>query len=151
MNDLIDVFCARDAPAVRAVLPAGAPRAAFDTVRDVSAAVLDLLEDLLPEDEYANGDGLTDTVWPAVPWPGCLVPAEHPWSTGPWVYELHPAVLAGLAGTPLPELLARHPYGRPLPVGTTAALGPLTALARRAADAGERLFYDVAPRGPAAG
>ncbi|MFJ5229496.1 hypothetical protein ACIQBJ_06290 [Kitasatospora sp. NPDC088391] len=146
MDDLIDVFRARDAPAVRAVLPAGAPREVFDTVPDVSAAVLDLLEELLPA--AAETEGLTCTVWPTVPWPGCLVPAGHPWRTGPWAYELHPAVLAGLAGTPPTGLLALRPYGRPLPVGTLAALAPLTGLARRAAAGGERLFYGVAPRGP---
>ncbi|RCV47741.1 hypothetical protein [Marinitenerispora sediminis] len=92
-------------------------------------------------------------VWPAGACPEHWedLPADSPWVTGPWIEELDPAVrdaLADVDNARLPDLAARWarieefqpPYGAVDEAALQAFLERLVQLARRARDAGERLY-----------
>lgn len=89
------------------------------------------------------------TVWPTSPKPGPKGPCDEddPWATGPWVSELGPEVrdlLAGVEEADVPTVAAAWVRAEELDGASAEDMRPLveelTGLARRARDAGERLY-----------
>ncbi|ROR37802.1 hypothetical protein [Kitasatospora cineracea] len=140
-------FRAPDPAAVLAAFVAGParhdPAAAFDARYPSGAEagdVLDLLDELLLP---LPDTGLVErTVWPPTTRsPTCFAVPGDPWTTGPWAHQLSPAARDLLARSPAGALRALRPYGQAPPAAALAVLAVLAALARRAAAAGEQLYY----------
>ncbi|MCC9311302.1 hypothetical protein LN042_30295 [Kitasatospora sp. RB6PN24] len=95
--------------------------------------------------------GLVDQspVWPTTPAPGPGGPQDEddPWATGPWVVELGAAArdtLAGVRDSDVPAITARWVQSEALRPAGVEEMRPLVdelvRLARRAREAGERLY-----------
>ncbi|MFC8717522.1 hypothetical protein [Kitasatospora sp. NPDC057198] len=139
-------FRAPGPDAVRAAFAAGPalhdPATAFETLRPVGADpgdVLELLDELVLT--RPGTDLIDHTVWPSARRPHCFTIPGDPWTTGPWTHQLTPTARDLLAETPTPALLALRPHGHTPPTPALIALPTLTPLARRAAAAGEQLYY----------
>ncbi|MFD0566330.1 hypothetical protein ACFQ2M_33505 [Kitasatospora saccharophila] len=142
-------FRAPGPDAVRAAFDAGPalhdPAAAFEVLHPADADpgdVLELLDELVRT--RPDADLVDRTVWPSAERPHCFEIPGDPWTTGPWAHQLTAATRDLLATTPARTLLALRPHRRTPPAPALAALPALTPLARRAATAGEHLYYWLA-------
>ncbi|MFI2203186.1 hypothetical protein ACH47Z_20840 [Streptomyces sp. NPDC020192] len=159
MGVLTDYFRAADAAAVVRVLErteGGSPVCPGPGVFDgVEAKRLDpdvVLGELIAAIRRVpwSVDLVTEkSVWPTTPTPGPDGPAsdEDPWATGPWVTELGTGARDTLAGIPdaeVPAAVARWVECEELRGTRAEDVRPLAEelirLARRASDAGERLY-----------
>ncbi|GAA1937964.1 hypothetical protein [Kitasatospora viridis] len=158
MGILCDYFRAPDAEAVRRVLeltegssPVIGEDAAFDGIDAKGIEPSVVLGQLIAAIEQAPFDpARQDTaVWPLgpEPGPGMIPDDDDPWSTGPWVFELDPrtcAALAGVADTDALAIATRWARAEELhparPETLREVLDELSALARRAREADERVY-----------